>query len=430
MRYRIIILSVVGLLIIVSLVVFIFGRKPSTTATATLTFWGLDSPNAWSAIIQAYKTKNPTVTINYIQKDSVSYEKDFVNALASGSGPDIVYINNTWTNKHLSKLSPAPASFISTQSFKDSFVDVTAADLIKSGNIYGVSLYVDTLALYYNKSLFNNEGIAGPPRTWDEFNVDAGKLTQRSEDGEIGRAGAALGLASNVNHAADILGLLMLQTGTVMVNAEEGEASFAKSVSSGGRTYSPGQAALDFYTNFANSTRPFYTWNARMPVALSAFTQGKAAMYLGYARDLPTIQKSGINFGLAAAPQVKDTRKDSSYLDVNFASYMAGAVTKSSANKSIAWDFLVYATTKNAANNYLFYTKLPTARKDLVEFQSSDPMMAIFAKQALSAFSWPQPDEAEVANIFKRMIDSVALGQATSADAIKEAAVEVTNLLK
>jgi len=84
----------------------------------------------------------------------------------------------------------------------------------------------------------------------------------------------------------------------------------------------------------------------------------------------------------------------------------------------------IFATAKNAAANYLASVKLPTARKDLVDFQAQDPVMGVFAKQSLAAFSWPQPDETEVTKIFNRLIDKVGLGQAASKDAIKEAAVE------
>ncbi len=430
MRYRIIILSVLGALVIISLLVFVFGRKPSTVTTAKLTFWGLDDPADWTPILQAYKAANPGITVNYVQKNASTYEKDFINALASGAGPDIVYINNTWTNKHLAKLSPAPAALMPLQTFKDTFMDVAASDLIKNNQIYALPLYVDTLALYYNKSLFNNAGIVSSPRTWDEFDQDVAKLVQKNANGDIGRAGAALGTASNVEHASDILSLLMMQTGATMIDPQTNAVAFDKSVNLNGQGYSPGLAALDFYTNFANSTKPFYTWNARQPDSLVSFSAGKSAMYIGYAKDLPAILKSGLSFAVGPIPQIKDTLKDSSYLNVNLANYSAVAVTQISLNKSVAWDFLNFSTAKNASSNYLFYAKLPTARKDLVDFQSSDPTMAVFAKQGLSAFSWPQPDEVAVNQVFSKMIDSVALGQAASADAIKEAAIEIGNLLK
>ncbi|MBI2454181.1 MAG: extracellular solute-binding protein, partial [Parcubacteria group bacterium] len=299
MKYRLIIFIVVGVLALTAVLGFLFGRKNPPVQTAQLEFWGMDKPDIWEPIISAYETANPGVSINYVQKNTAGYEKELLNGLASGRGPDIVFIQNTWPNKHLNKLSPAPPNLISAQNFKDIFMDVAAQDLIRSGQVYAVPFYVDTLGLYYNKSLYNNAGLVSPPKTWEEFNQAVKQISQKDDSGNIIRSGAALGTAGNVNYASDILGLLMLQTGTVMVGANGSEAAFDRTVSLDGRPYSPGQTALDFYTSFAVSTKPVYSWNARMQNSLKAFISGETAMYLGYARDLKQIRESGLSFGVS-----------------------------------------------------------------------------------------------------------------------------------
>ncbi|MEK7174827.1 MAG: extracellular solute-binding protein, partial [Patescibacteria group bacterium] len=424
MRYRIIIFVVVGLLVLVGLLGFLFGRKSPPASTAQLEFWGTDSPAVWETIISAYQTANPGVGIKYVQKNSAGYEKELLNSLASGRGPDIVFIQNTWLNKHLNKLSPAPPNSMNIAAFKDVFMDVATKDLIRSGQVYAVPFYVDTLGLYYNKSLYNNAGLINSPKTWEEFNQVVKQISQKDDDGNIIRSGAALGTAGNVNYASDILQMIMLQTGAVMISPDGREAVFDRTVSLEGRPYSPAQTALDFYTSFAVATKPVYAWNARMQNSLKAFTTGQTAMYIGYSRDLKAIKDSGINFGVASLPQIKDTRRDPSYLDINWASYQAGAVTQTSANKNAAWNFLIFASSRNAAGTYLTATYLPPARKDLIEFTASDAALNVFAKQSLTAANWPQPDEVEVKKIFERMINAVALGQSTPANAIKEAAIE------
>jgi multiple sugar transport system substrate-binding protein len=430
MKYKIIVISVIALLVIIAVVGFIFGRKTEVGVGGTITFWGTDLLEIWSPIITAYQTANPAVIVNYTKKNPDTYEKELVNALASGSGPDIAFIGNTWLNKHLEKFSPAPSNIISAQNFGNIFVDVASQDLIRSGRVYAVPFFVDTIGLYYNKSLFNNAGIVNPPKTWDEFGENVKRLTSKDPSGNIIRSGAALGTASNVEYASDILSLLMLQTGTVMINKDEGRADFDRSVALNSKSYSPGVSSLDFYTGFANSSKPVYSWNSRMIDSLSAFEQGKTAMYFGYAKDLKAIKNSGVGFVVAPSPQVKDSRQDASYIDINFGSYSAGAVTQKSANKTAAWNFLAFAISQNAAGTYLKLSLLPPARKDLIEFTASNSALNVFANQALTASSWAQPDDVEVKKIFDRMITSVSLGQSKSADAIKEAAIEVTNLLK
>lgn len=409
---------------------FIFGRKSGNVASATLEFWGLDEPAAWSQIITAYQTQKPGVIVNYLQKDPLNYEKDLLNALASGSGPDIMVINNTWLNKHLPKLSVMDGALMSQNDFKQAFVDVASADLIRAGKIYALPFYVDTLALYYNKSFFNNAGLVNPPKTWEDFNIAVKALTIKDASGNILRSGIALGNANNVNYSTDILSLLMLQTGAIFISPDGTRAVFDQATQLNGQAFYPGEEALNFYTSFANSSKPVYTWNARMNNSLTSFLQNQSAMYLGYAKDLKSIEDSTINFAVSAVPQVKDSRSDPSYLDVNFASYFAGAVTQMSNQKTAAWDFLIFATSRNASYSYLTATRLPVARKDLIPNQASDVMLSVFAKQALTAFSWPQPDNAEVDRIFRKMIDAAALGQSSVKEAIKEGALEITNLLR
>ncbi len=405
---------------------FLFGKKPGSGDKVALEFWGTDPASYWTGIISAYQTANPNVTIKYVQKNVSSYEKDFVNSLASASGPDIITINNTWLNKHINKLSPMPGSLMTPQMFRDAFADVAINDLVVANKIYAIPFYIDTIGLYYNKALFNNAGIVNPPKTWDEFNSDVKQLTQKDSSGDFVRSGVALGTVSNVNYASDILTLLMLQTGAPMLSSDGKKATFDATI----KSFNPGESALNFYTSFAISSKPVYTWNARMPQALEAFKTGKTAMYLGYAQDLKEIATTVNNLGVAPAPQIKDSQKDASYLDINFASYQAGAVTGASTKKDAAWNFLFFVSTKNAEGSYINVSHLPPARKDLISYTASDPALNIFAKQILTASSWAQPDDVEVSIIFNRMINSVALSQTPAKEALKEAVAEVNNLLR
>ncbi|MFZ2603029.1 MAG: extracellular solute-binding protein, partial [Candidatus Omnitrophota bacterium] len=191
MKYKIIIISVVALLVVIAVVGFVFGRKTEVGTGAALEFWGTDDAGVWNQVISAYQTANPAIIVKYTQKSESTYEKELINALASGTGPDIAFIGNSWLNKHLEKFSPAPSNVISPQGFENSFMGVAYQDLVRSGNVYAVPFYVDTIALYYNKSLFNNAGIVNPPKTWDEFNVAVKKLSSKSENGDLVRSGAA-----------------------------------------------------------------------------------------------------------------------------------------------------------------------------------------------------------------------------------------------
>ena len=62
--------------------------------------------------------------------------------------------------------------------------DFTIAPTATTTGIYALPLSIDTLAMIYNKDMFDSAGIATPPATWDDFEADISKLA----DGKFRRA--------------------------------------------------------------------------------------------------------------------------------------------------------------------------------------------------------------------------------------------------
>lgn len=414
-----------------------------------LEVWGvLDDSDAYAEIFKNYRDINPNVgEIVYKKQRIETYQKDLVDALASGKGPDIFLIHNTWLEKFSNKIVSAPKEILTEQKFRKDFVDVCINDFIKDGSVYAVPLSVDSLALYYNKDLFNAAGITAPPKTWEEFSNLAGKLTKINSFGEIVQSGAALGTVYNINRSTDILNLLMLQNGAQMRD-ERGQINFGRDGNA--------MRALEFYTRFAKTESPDYSWNPIMHYSIDAFSEGTLAMMLNYSWQMNVIKNKApkLNFTVADVPQV------SLGAPVNYANYWAYAVAN---NKTIeadpkskvapvsnntrvleAWKFLTYLTTKaeaptvapvssttamnkpidlnfDPAGKYLEKTNQPAARKDLIEKQKDDVDLSIFAKGNLTAKSWKQIDPIATEAIFAEMIDSVNKGASTVADALQAA---------
>ena len=81
----------------------------------------------------------------------------------------------------------------------------TAASV--GGTLYGIPNEIDVYALNYNKALFEEAGIAGPPKTWDEFMAAAAEADQdrierpaglRPDQLVGGRRGAPVRLAARL----------------------------------------------------------------------------------------------------------------------------------------------------------------------------------------------------------------------------------------
>ena len=393
-----------------------------------LEFWGVfDDSDLYKSLIDEFEAQFPNITVNYYKKTYQDYEKDLLEAMATGRGPDIFMMHNTWLARYNDRIWAAPFDFITLKQFQNDFVDVVVDDFVIDGFIGAIPLSVDTLALYYNKDILNTSGIAQPPRTWEEFLTDVEILTIKDERGNIVRAGASLGTARNVNRSTDILSLLMLQSGAQMVNSQKTRATFDRSVNLGGEKFYPGERALEFYIDFANPLKSIHTWNTRMHYSIDAFYEGQTAMMFNYSYHIPTIRAKSpyLNFAVSEMPQI-----DFMDNDINYANYWGLTVSHNSQDFEPAWKFIVWLTQKEQAQKYLELAKKPTARRDLVDFQKDDPDLGVFAEQSLTARSWYQVDNSVIEIILADMIESIVVGEAIIEDAILKAVNQVNLLMK
>ena len=417
-----------GALVIVIVLIIIGFIKPKPQKPVALEIWGaFDEKEALQELIGDYQKANKHVSINYEKKSFTEYEKELINAFAADKGPDIWLIHNAWLPKHKDKVRELPVEFLPFKTFKEIFVDVVEEDLSEDNKIYALPLYVDTLALFYNRDFFNTAGIVSPPETWEELIDDLDELIKRNQWGGIERAGVALGTAENINRSTDILALLMLQNGTEMIRENKKSATFDEAIYLEGQRYYPGQDALRFYTDFSNPSKKNYTWNRQMPYSLDAFAEGKVAIVFGYSHHIPSIKAKApyLNFSIAPMPQIKDRQ-----FDINYANYWAFTVSKKSRVADEAWRFILYLTGKRAAKKYLEKNQRPTARRDLLSWQKEDLEMEVFVNQVLTARGWYQIDSDAIETIFADAIKSVVLGSATVKRAMERAADQVTLLMK
>jgi multiple sugar transport system substrate-binding protein len=454
---------IIGPALAVLVILFITGcgfkSTPPKRYPIKLTVWSLfDDSDVFGKTIEAYIKANPNVTeINYRKLSPDTYQKELLAAMASGQGPDIFLIQNTWLPSFADKIVPATADFMTEQRYRSIFPDVAAADFVNQGKVYAVPLSIDSLGLYYNKDLFNQAGITSPPSNWNDFVSIANRLTRTDMSGNIVQSGAAMGTIDNINRPTDILNLLMLQNKTIMLNDSMTQATFDQSTgtASNGNGVYPGVEALNFYTQFARSGSS-YTWNPNMHYSIDAFSEGTLGMMINYSWQIATIRSKSpkLNFAVAPVPQLSPASP------VNFPNYWAFAVAKNKVSTAVvsgsaapiqipndtrvaeAWNFLKFLTDKptvaagqnpatvfDPAADYLQATGKPAARKDLIEKQKSDVDLGVFAQGNLVDKDWKEVDANAIENIFANMVRQVNSGGASSTDAIKSAATQVTNLM-
>ncbi len=422
---------IVGVLMVaVFILIFflVFGGLNKSEQRIELEFWGVfDNPRAYEEAIRTFRQANPFINVRYVPFPFEEYEKAVIDALASGRGPDIWMIQSSWLPKHKDKLYPLPQDDKGLNyklvNFRQDFVDVAETDLVNNGQIYALPIYVDTMVLYYNKDLLNSAGISQAPKDWDEFNEAVKILTKKDSRGNIEKSGAAIGTARNINRSTDILMLLMMQSGVEMTDRTRNEATFANPIS----FQNIGETALQYYTDFANPQKTVYSWNNNLFYSIDAFVTERVAMMFNYSHHIQTIRAKAprLNFDVALMPQLKDTPSR-----VDYANYFAPAVSASSKNKAAAWKFLVHLASKEGSLSYLRQSLRPSARRDLIDFQKTDPDLGVFAKQSLTARSWYQVDSSAIEKIFADMIEGVVFRRATVPEALRAAEDKITVLMQ
>ncbi len=394
-----------------------------------LNVWGTsDSSDVMRQLFTGFGKSAPGVQIVYTKKDPATYESDLLNALASGTGPDVFAIHNDWLPKYEDKLLPAPASIFDVKTYNDDFLDVANADFIADGKIYAAPMSVDSLALYYNKDILGSAGIATPPATWQELSVDTRAITKMNGFGNFAKSGIAMGTTSNVAYADDILYLLMLQDGTVPYSSDLSSSTLDQSViSASGSTYFPAAEALSFYTSFSNPSSSNYTWNQRSQNSIEAFANGQLAFLYGYSSTRAQIMQKApnLNFDVAPVPQPNANQNL-----VNFANYWGYGVSKQSQNSATAWKLVKYLTSKTVLQQYYTLDKLPASRRDMVSDQLEDPEIGVFAESNLTAKSFYKKDQSQVDGIIKNMIDDVTSRGKSINDALTNAVEQINALLR
>jgi multiple sugar transport system substrate-binding protein len=426
-KQQLIIIGIVGAALLLLILVFTCAlpilkscsRTPSGPAI-NLEFWGVgDEAEAYAAAIAQFRAIYPRVAINYRKLDEENYENELLNAYLNGKAPDIFMIRHNSLPQHYSRLAPLPQQKFNLESLRSFFPEVVERDFAPDGLIFALPLTIDTLVLYYNRDIFDQASITTLPATWEEFQNTVLSTRKLDSAGRITRAGAAIGGSEKtIDRAADILSLLMIQSGTEMTNKDFTQATFNSAL---------GKGALEFYLKFTNPANVYYTWNDNLKYSLDAFGNEEAAMIFDYGYRQKDIEKKNPFLKFAKIPMVQPSQAQR---QVNYADYFGYAVSNRTLYPLQAWDFVLNLTTSyENAKAYLLATGKPPALRPLINNYIDDPQLGIFAKQALTSRSFPQADSKETRKIFSEMIADILQGRLTVESALNQAVGKVTQLM-
>jgi len=405
--------------------VFALGKTGGGSATVPLLVWGTMPRSEFAEVLSATALdKNESFQISYVQKNKENFDIQFLEALASGAGPDLFFLSSDSLLKYEDRVFTVPFANFSEREFKDSFIEGAEA-LITEGGILGFPVLVDPLVMYWNRDIFNSAGLVSPPGFWDEVYDLGSTLTRKDNSSELTRSAVALGEYGNINNSFEILSALIMQAGNPIT----------RRIASGGVEVvlnqkfnlptNPAEQALSFYTEFSNSEKIFYSWNRSLPRSKDWFLAGDLAIYFGLASELFELQDKNpnLNFDVAILPQAKEVGGSATYGRIE--SIM---ISKQSRNVPSAF-LLARALSGNVAVSALSKIKsLPPARRDLLGITPDRGYMEVFFNSAIISKLWLIEDAFGARLVFKDMIESITGGRARTSEAVTRAQVELSSL--
>lgn len=181
--------------------------------TLSYAIWDENQKPAMEDIAAAFEKENPNVTIDIQVTPYKEYFTKLQTATTGGSAADVFWMNGPNFQLYASngQLAPLDDTGIDAADYPQGLIDLYTFD----GTLYGAPKDFDTVALWYNKELFDAAGVEYPTAgwTWEDFTEAAAALTDPAT-GQFGVAASQYGQENFYNSIAQAGGEVISADGT------------------------------------------------------------------------------------------------------------------------------------------------------------------------------------------------------------------------
>lgn len=370
---------------------------------------------AMDRLIEMFEAENPDITVTQVTFPYADYQTRVIAANLAGNGPDVLQLFYGWTDTFVNAgaLQPLSQDAFPHDAIESEFFPIVSA-MVRDGEYYGLPTAVRSLALFYNKNLFEAAGINAPPATLDELVADAIALTERDAGGNITTEGITIDMAGQ-DHQWWREGLVR-QFGGVPYN-DDGSVAYDSEA---------GIAATQWYTDLV--TKHGVGTSGFMDEGQAAFRAGRAAMTIDGTFRLGAFGSiEDFEWGVTELPANNDGLRS------NYASYFANGIGSGAEGEELAAaeKFLTFITTPEAMQVWLEVVgELPARRAAaLTEANASDPIYGPFLKGLEYAHTTQFLDEAGQRQVAIDMVNRILLQDQPVADSVAEAAAQEQAIL-
>jgi len=159
------------------------GTSSAQSATVTLTFWHGYNPEETKVfntkVIAAFEQAHPGIKIEAQAVPYDAFHKKLLTAIAGGQAPDVIRADIIWVPEFadMGALVPLDSAMSDFSSYSGKVFPGPLSTNSFKGHYYGLPLDTNTRVLLWNKTMYQQAGVDGPPKTVDEFTADVAKMS-------------------------------------------------------------------------------------------------------------------------------------------------------------------------------------------------------------------------------------------------------------
>ncbi|HEV2508679.1 MAG TPA: extracellular solute-binding protein [Bosea sp. (in: a-proteobacteria)] len=313
---------------------------------------------AMNELIKRFEAANPGIKVKHTTFPYADYQTKIAAAVPAGQGPDVVQLYYGWLDNFVGAkfIQPLPRDAFPHDVIEKEFYPIVQT-MKRDGEYYGLPTAVRTLALFYNKKLFQEAGLDPnkPPQTLDEYLEAAKKTVKRDAAGNMLSAGAVIDMPGQDLHWWREV--LLRQMGGKPYSDDNKTVAYDSEA---------GAKALNWY---ADLQRVHKVGQAGfMDEGQAAFRAGRAAMTVDGSFRLGAFGGiKNFEWGVTELPASADGKRS------NFASYWVNAITAkpTGAKLEAAKKFMAFTTSPEAMQVWLDMVGELPARKAAAETQAN-----------------------------------------------------------
>ena len=172
----------------------------------------------------AFEKDNPDITLTLVDSPFTGFHDKAIVLYQAKKLPDVLLIQVDWVAEFadLGMLEPLDA-WIAKE--PKAFIENIPPTFHQKwrGKQYYLPIESGAVAMFYNTDIFKAAGISGPPKTWDEYDAVAKKVTNPEK--KIFATTATLAVEPPTNATYDIYPLI-LQAGGSIIDDKTNRAAF------------------------------------------------------------------------------------------------------------------------------------------------------------------------------------------------------------